>query len=68
MGNSWDFRVNGYIPVSSQSIIPALFADQMGIYSYVTFTGHTQFDQLFNTNTNVARVLMAKLVVRFRFL
>ena len=54
LGNIWDFRINGYIPVSPQTVNTGIaFADQMEIYNFVQFSGHTQYDQLFNTNANV---------------
>lgn len=49
LGERWDFRVNGYIPVSSkQKYEYSLFASQIGLTQYVTFRGHQQFDRLFD--------------------
>jgi hypothetical protein len=45
LGNLWDFRINGYIPISSQDVnVGTVFADQTS----PSGTGHTIGHQLFN--------------------
>lgn len=54
LGPTFDFSANAYIPVSNQRINNGLeFADQAGDFSQVTFSGHTQFDELVNTFESV---------------
>lgn len=49
MGNVWDFRVNGYFPVSSKTQNEGpVFGDQVGINQFEFFTGHQQYDRLFD--------------------
>jgi hypothetical protein len=54
LGNDWDFRVNGYIPISSrQKDAGTVFADDLGDCQFVNFTGHQQFDHLFDLHEEV---------------
>lgn len=54
LGNIWDFRLNGYFPVTSQNkFVGFAFADTLGIYNNVQFSGHTQFDSLINISNEV---------------
>lgn len=49
LGTSWDFRANGYIPLSSKHVFDhRSFGDELGMSQFVFFTGHQQFDRLFN--------------------
>lgn len=48
LGNVWDFRVNGYIPVSSQKQhVGSTFADNLGNFDFVVFRFHQQYNHLF---------------------
>ncbi len=54
LGNRIDFSANLYIPVGSDQVgTGTAFGNQLGIYDYVTFAGHTEYDQLFNTFESV---------------
>jgi hypothetical protein len=47
MGQLWDFRINGYFPVSNKNpLVQENFADNFGQYQFVTFSGHNQYDRL----------------------
>lgn len=49
LGNLWDFHGNVYIPVSKEQQYGGTeFADQLGNYNFVYFTGHDQYDHLFD--------------------
>ena len=49
LGERWDFRANGYIPVSSkQKYEYSLFANQVGVTQFISFHGHQQFDRMFD--------------------
>lgn len=49
LGNLWDFRVNGYIPVSTQTQkIGTTFADNVGNFDFVVFNFHQQYNHLFD--------------------
>ncbi len=49
LGERWDFRVNGYIPVSATKIFSnSATGEELGLGAQtVTFSGHQQFDHLF---------------------
>ncbi|MBS0350856.1 MAG: inverse autotransporter beta domain-containing protein [Proteobacteria bacterium] len=50
LGTRFDFSANLYIPVSTQKFDNGLeFADQVGDYSKINFSGHTQYDELVQT-------------------
>lgn len=54
LGERVDLSANLYIPVgSSQTNTGTYFGSQIGIYDGVSFAGHTQFDQLYNTYESV---------------
>jgi hypothetical protein len=54
MGQVWDFRVNGYIPASTQrEFVSSNFASDTGDYSYVDVTGHEQYDTIVNSYEEV---------------
>lgn len=54
LGRNWDFRANGYAPISSTRVLQSTgFADQFGNYNYVQFQGHNQFDALVNNYKEV---------------
>lgn len=54
MGNLWDFRGNGYIPISNRSRnVGNFFGDQIGIFKFVSFQGHTQYDHIFNVSDEI---------------
>lgn len=44
LGNIWDFRVNGFIPVGDKRWVDQGWADKYGDYQYVKFEGHNQYD------------------------
>ena len=45
MGQQWDFRANGYIPVSSKKVLTGTnFANTFGNFEHTQFSGHNQFD------------------------
>lgn len=44
LGNIWDVRVNGFIPISDKRWVDQGWADEFGDYRYVEFKGHTQYD------------------------
>ena len=68
LGQTFDFSLNGYIPVSSQRINnDVLFADQLGNFSEVNFTGHTQYDELVQTFDSTGWGLTVKSVCVYRF-
>lgn len=49
MGQYWDVRLNGYIPVSSKKVFDhSSWADDLGEGQFVSFSGHQQFDRQFN--------------------
>jgi hypothetical protein len=50
LGVNWDFSANLYIPVSSQrKNTGTTFADNVGDFDDITFSGHQQLDELVNT-------------------
>src|SRR6202011_1684060 len=47
LGEFWDARINGYIPVSNRRKFDhSAFGDEIGRGEFVTFKGHQQFDRL----------------------
>jgi hypothetical protein len=54
MGNKWDMRINGYFPVGSVKWNDTKYASQMGNYGYTYFTGHEQYDHLFQNTEQAA--------------
>lgn len=49
LGNLWDFHGNAYFPISTQrQFAGTAFADQIENYNFVNFTGHEQYDHLFD--------------------
>lgn len=49
IGQQMDVHVNGYIPVSNNQLVNATgFADTLGNYDYINFTGHDQYDAIIN--------------------
>lgn len=51
LGQTWDFSLNGYLPVSNQRLSTGTeFADQAGDYSQVNFSGNNQYDEIVNTD------------------
>ncbi len=68
LGETFDFSANVYIPVGDQrSATKTTFADNVGDYSQVTFSGHTQFDELVNTFESTGWGADAQVGVRTRF-
>ena len=47
LGKVWDFRVNGYIPVSKSKWETQGWADDFGNNNYVTYQGHDEYDAWF---------------------
>lgn len=46
MSPRWDAHINGYFPTEHEKRIQNLgFANTLGNYNFVTFKGHTEFDQ-----------------------
>lgn len=49
MTNRWDIHLNGYIPMSRRTQLEGVFfGEQLGMTDFVSFSGHTQYDVLFN--------------------
>lgn len=54
LGNTVDFSANLYIPVSDQrKDLSTGIAETMGIYNYITFSQHSQFDRVLTTFESV---------------
>ncbi len=54
LGDRVDFSANVYIPVGSETVGSGTeFGDQIGIYDGVSFAGHSEYDQLYNTYESV---------------
>lgn len=54
LGDTFDFRANGYIPTSSKKQYGKTdWADNLGVYDYVSFQGHEQFDILMTQDEEV---------------
>lgn len=52
--NEFDFRANGYFPLNTtQQYGKTDWADNFGIYDYVWFQGHQQYDRLMTQNEEV---------------
>ena len=47
LGKVWDFRVNGYIPVSKRSWTTQGWADDFGNNNYISYQGHNEYDAWF---------------------
>ncbi len=47
LGRTYDFRLNGYIPVSKHDWTTTKWADEAGNYDYISFQGHRMFDAKF---------------------
>lgn len=45
LGKNWDFRANGYFPISTKSWTEEGWADDFGVYDYNKFSNHEQYDQ-----------------------
>lgn len=68
LGRVLDFSLNGYIPVSSQRINNGVeFADQAGDFNDITFTGHTQIDELIQTFDSTGWGIDGQVGVRLPF-
>lgn len=52
---SWDVRATGYFPVQRHSKSFLYFPSQFGNFSFITFSGHTQFEPLFSLNEDAGR-------------
>lgn len=54
LGTLFDFRANGYFPTSSKKQYGSTdWADNFGVYNFVTFSGHQQFDILMTQDEEV---------------
>ena len=54
MTNLWDAHLNGYLPVGVKTNFMGTFAGtQLGINNRIFFTGHTEYDSLFNVIEDV---------------
>lgn len=50
IGTVWDARANGYIPVGSQeNKTGSTTGGALGIYSGIVYSGHNEYDQIYNT-------------------
>ncbi len=47
LGRVWEFRANGYIPVSKKDWKTEGWADEFGNYNYISYQGHNQYDAWF---------------------
>ncbi len=45
LGKVWDFRANGYFPIGKHSWSKEDWADKFGVYDYVKYTGHNEYDR-----------------------
>lgn len=69
LGDVVDFSANLYFPISSQQQNTGqLFASELGIYDFVSFSGHNQIDQLVNTFESVGNGGDVELGYRLPFL
>lgn len=48
MTNYWDAHVNGYFPTSKRKSEGTFLGTQLGTTQYISFRGHSQFDNLIN--------------------
>ena len=46
LGNNWDFRLNGYIPISKKSWNKEDWAQNFGEYGYIKFAGNNVYDHI----------------------
>lgn len=54
LGNWFDFRANGYFPTNTKKQYGSTdWADNFGVYDYVSFQGHTQYDILMTQDEEV---------------
>ena len=68
LGQTWDFSVNSYLPVSNQRLYTGTeFADQAGDYSQVSFSGNNQYDEIVNTDETTGWGADAKVSARLPF-
>lgn len=68
LGRTFDFSLNGYIPVSSQKVDTGTeFADEAGDFDDVTFAGHTQYDEIVNTFDSTGWGIDGQVGVRLPF-
>ena len=47
LGRVWEFRANGYIPISKRDWTTQGWADEFGNYDYISYSGHNQYDAWF---------------------
>lgn len=50
LGKVWEFRLNGYFPVSKSKWVTQGWADNFGNNDYVMYTGHDEYDAWFTYN------------------
>lgn len=56
MTNLIDVHLNGYLPVSSRQRITGVSpAEQLGMTQYISFAGHSQFDNLINVVEGIGK-------------
>jgi hypothetical protein len=54
MTNHWDGRVNFYVPQGDKEKVLGTFpGDELGIPDAVTFSGHNQYDELYNISQEI---------------
>ena len=44
LGRVWEFRANGYFPISKHDWSTSGWADEYGNYNYINYSGHDQYD------------------------
>lgn len=47
LGQNWDFRINGYFPIGTKDWKTEFWADQLGDYSHVRYSGHEEYDYMY---------------------
>ncbi|MEM1244314.1 MAG: hypothetical protein AAGG80_05780, partial [Pseudomonadota bacterium] len=52
-GRHWEWHANGYAPTRRDRVIRTAFGDEIGIGSGVHFTGHSEFDHLFQITDSI---------------
>lgn len=56
MTNLIDVHLNGYLPVSSRERVTGVsLAEQLGMTQYISFAGHSQFDNLINVVEEIGK-------------
>ncbi|ASQ47266.1 hypothetical protein [Legionella clemsonensis] len=65
MNAQWDAHLNGYFPVGSRSkAFRSAWADELGDYRFVSFSGHKQFDHILVDTETAGRGVDAEIGYR----